>query len=125
MRWTTTNHISNHLNFGMFSFFHLTDHLHFVDHRYNGEMTDPPSAFPPAMEEACAIVERVVNEQLKQRERFPLEWDGGTGNQNWRANIAASNCYEGSKEGVGFHSDTLTYLGPYPTIASLSLGWYS
>jgi len=25
-------------------------------------------------------------------------------------------------ESVGFHSDQLTYLGPYPTIASLSLG---
>lgn len=36
--------------------------------------------------------------------------------------MAASNCYEGTKEGVGFHSDALTYLGPYPTIASLSLG---
>lgn len=42
----------------------------------------------------------------------------------WRANVAASNCYEGTKEGVGFHSDALTYLGPYPTIASLSLGKY-
>ncbi|KAJ7090276.1 hypothetical protein B0H15DRAFT_837911 [Mycena belliarum] len=62
---------------------------------YNGRMTD--------MEEACRIVERVVNEELKKRPRFPLEWAGGTGDDPcWRANVAASNCYEGGKEGVGF-----------------------
>lgn len=78
------------------------------------------------MEDACKIIERIVNEQLKQRERFPLEWGGSGIDADWRANVAASNCYEGSKEGVGFHSDQLTYLGPYPTIASLSLGlWHS
>lgn len=75
------------------------------------------------MEEACKIIERIVNEQLKQRRRFPLEWGGDTDKEAaWRANVAASNCYEGSKESVGFHSDQMTYLGPYPTIASLSLG---
>jgi alkylated DNA repair dioxygenase AlkB len=77
------------------------------------------------MEEACNIIERIVNEQIKPRKRFPLEWDGdagaGTGSA-WRANVAASNCYEGSKESVGYHSDQMTYLGPYSTIASLSLG---
>lgn len=85
-------------------------------------MTEPPEVFPPAMEEACNIVERIVNEQLKQRKRFPLEWGDEAAEESWRANVAASNCYEGSKEGVGPHSDQLTYLGPYPTIASLSLG---
>jgi len=74
------------------------------------------------MEEACQIVEQVVNEQIRQRKRFPLEWGGAGANAGWRANVAASNCYEGSKESVGFHSDQMTYLGPYPTIASLSLG---
>jgi alkylated DNA repair dioxygenase AlkB len=77
------------------------------------------------MEEACIIVERIVNEQIKQRKRFLLEWGGDSETDpgaNWRANVAASNCYEGSKESVGFHSDQMTYLGPYPTIASLSLG---
>ncbi|KAG6854922.1 hypothetical protein C0991_009745 [Blastosporella zonata] len=88
-----------------------------AQHWYNGRMTETPALFPPAMEEACEIVERIVNEQLKSRSHFPLEWDAGS----WRANVAASNCYNGSKESVGFHSDQLTYLGPYPTIASLSL----
>ncbi|KAF9458663.1 hypothetical protein BDZ94DRAFT_1284765 [Collybia nuda] len=90
---------------------------------YNGRMTDPPMVFPPEMEEACEIIERIVNEQLKQRRRFPLEWSGDINKDvAWRANVAASNCYEGSKESVGFHSDQMTYLGPCPTIASLSLG---
>lgn len=94
--------------------------------RYNGRETDPPSKFPSAMEEACSIIEHVVNEEMRNRKRLPLEW-GGVPSSNsdepiWRANFAASNLYEGAKEGVGFHSDRLTTLGPYPTIASLSLG---
>lgn len=75
------------------------------------------------MEEACAYVERIVNNEMQRRPRLPLEWAGKDFEGHiWRANVAASNCYEGTKESVGFHSDQLTYLGPYPTIASLSLG---
>jgi len=75
------------------------------------------------MEEACKIIENVVDEQMKKRKTtFSREWAGKRGDPLWRANVAASNCYQGSKESVGFHSDQLTYLGPYPTIASLSLG---
>jgi hypothetical protein len=75
------------------------------------------------MEEACELIEHVVNSEMRERKRYPLEWAGtGTEGQIWRANVAASNCYEGGKESVGFHSDQMTYLGPYPTIASLSLG---
>ncbi|KAK4051444.1 hypothetical protein OIV83_002928 [Microbotryomycetes sp. JL201] len=40
----------------------------------------------------------------------------------WTPNVSAANCYTGKDEGVGWHSDVLTHLGPYPTIASLSLG---
>ncbi|TFY59460.1 hypothetical protein EVJ58_g5759 [Rhodofomes roseus] len=97
---------------------------------YNGRTTGPPDPFPPALEEACQIIERVVNAEMHKRQRYPLEWAGevdhdenGTADHVlWRANVAASNCYEGAKESVGPHSDQLTYLGPYPTIASLSLG---
>jgi len=93
---------------------------------YNGRKTEPPSVFPDAMEEACNYVEKIVNDEMRKRKRFPLEWGGaGTEGQMWRANVAASNCYEGGKESVGFHSDQLTYLGPYPTIASLSLGEFT
>jgi hypothetical protein len=102
-------------------------------------MTDVPPVFPPEMEEACCIIERVVNEEMKKRARFPLEWAGGSANDpGWRANVAASNCYEGGKESVGlisfpfslrqrlsafrFHSDQLTYLGPYTTIGEF-ISW--
>lgn len=75
------------------------------------------------MEEACEYVEQVVNQEMRKRTRFPLEWGGnGPNDPIWRANVAASNCYEGAKESVGPHSDQMTYLGPYSTIASLSLG---
>ena len=82
------------------------------------------STFPEPMERACRIVEGIVNEELAKRKRFKLEWGspGDVSQPEWRANVAASNCYAGSKESVGWHSDQLTYLGPYPTIASLSLG---
>lgn len=90
------------------------------------------------MEEACSYIEKIVNAEMHKRDRYPLEWGGeppaGTSGSSmgsesqeekrviWHANVAASNRYEGSQEGVGFHSDQLTNLGPYPTIASLSLG---
>ena len=101
--------------------------------RYNGRPTPPPDYFPPEMEEGCEYIERIVNTELHKRERYPLEWSGESDTEGktasddeekiiWRANVAASNRYEGGSESVGFHSDQLTYLGPYPTIASLSLG---
>ncbi|KAL0947389.1 hypothetical protein HGRIS_013504 [Hohenbuehelia grisea] len=102
---------------------------------YNGKITDPPPTFPDAMEEACHIIEQLVNQEMRKRPACPLEWrppsEGPESDPSrqtsadkpiWRANVAASNCYEGGKESVGWHSDQLTYLGPYPTIASLSLG---
>ena len=93
--------------------------------RYNGRNVSPPPVFPPVMEEACEIIERVVNAEMRKRKRYPLEWAGTCAEgQIWRANVAACNCYEGGKESVGFHSDQMTYLGPYPTIASLSLGLF-
>lgn len=90
---------------------------------YNGRPTDPPDAFPDLMEEACHYIENIVNEDMLKRGRLPFEWAGHQpGEKLWHANVAAANCYEGAKESVGPHSDQLTYLGPYPTIASLSLG---
>lgn len=57
------------------------------------------------MEEACELIERVVNDQLAERDRYDMEWGGDSG---WKANVAAANCYKGAKEGVGFHTDGLT-----------------
>ncbi|KAF8636694.1 hypothetical protein AX17_003499 [Amanita inopinata Kibby_2008] len=89
---------------------------------YNGRMTEAPARFPPEMEGACKIIEQIVNDEIGKRKLFPLEWGGSGKNSLWIANVAAANCYQGAKESVGYHSDQLTYLGPYPTIASLSLG---
>ncbi|KAH8922697.1 hypothetical protein BT69DRAFT_1242913 [Atractiella rhizophila] len=84
---------------------------------YNGRKVPSSPEFTKFMEEAAKIVEVEVNKVLKTREKNELEWRG-----IWRPNVAAANCYKGSKESVGPHSDQLTYLGPYPTIASLTLG---
>jgi len=48
------------------------------------------------MEEACRIIEDVVNDALRGRRRYPLEW-GGSAEEGraWKANVAASNCYAG------------------------------
>ena len=73
-----------------------------------------PKSFPGAMEEALLYIEDLVNEQISKRKRYPLEWAGSP--KDWHANVAASNCYRGSKEGVGAHADRLTcevYCGPY------------
>jgi len=63
-----------------------------------------PNPFPGPMEEACRLLEDVVNAEMRKRKQFDLEWGG---NRRWIANVAASNCYEGVKENVGFHSDGL------------------
>ncbi|KAF9543171.1 hypothetical protein EC957_001233 [Mortierella hygrophila] len=84
---------------------------------YNGKKQDPPRRFLPEMEEAKLVVRRIVNELRKERDIHPYEVQG-----DWNCNVAAVNHYAHSKESVGFHADKLTYLGPRPTIGSLTLG---
>ncbi|KAH9449076.1 hypothetical protein MJO29_009939 [Puccinia striiformis f. sp. tritici] len=95
------------------------------------ESDSKPRYFLEEMNQAKEIIETVVNQLLinhpdtllrAQRSSVPILRYGQEWNGPWRANVAASNCYKGSKENVGWHSDQLTYLGPYPTIGSLSLG---
>ena len=129
--------------------FYSTDPEADSAHWYMGrkDHKEIPNGFLPAMEEARQIIEAFVNDYLEKRQRYGLEYDGP-----WRANVAAANCYKGRAEvglpnsfecvaawanarrfgrsrcaprlhqTVGAHADQLTYLGPYPTIASLSLG---
>jgi hypothetical protein len=78
----------------------------YVIPRYNGRPAPSPKDFPPEMEEACQYVEKIVNQQMTERDRYPLEWQGEQ--SQWKANVAASNCYRGAKEAVGFHADQLT-----------------
>ncbi|KWU43258.1 hypothetical protein RHOSPDRAFT_19812 [Rhodotorula sp. JG-1b] len=83
---------------------------------YNGTKRTA-RAFTSDQEEARLLVREFVRVLLEGRERHPLEYEGP-----WDPNVAVANCYRGSKESVGFHSDVLQYLGPFPTIASLTLG---
>ncbi|KAF9279591.1 hypothetical protein BGZ68_007813 [Mortierella alpina] len=84
---------------------------------YNGKKQDAPKRFLPEMDEAKLVVRRIVNELRKSRTIHPYEEQG-----DWNCNVAAVNHYAHSKESVGWHADKLTYLGPRPTIGSLTLG---
>jgi hypothetical protein len=66
---------------------------------------------------ARPLVEDAVNEVLKTRKKEKYEYPG-----EFSANVAFCNLYANAAECVGYHADQLTYLGPHPTIASLSLG---
>lgn len=72
---------------------------------YNGKAVHRPKRFPPLLEEACRHIEPIVIAEMRSRSRYPLEWAGPTA---WEATVAAANCYEGMKEGVGYHADALT-----------------
>lgn len=91
------------------------------DYWYAGQRSPPAPTFPAILREAARRIEPVVNaimaDRAKLGRRHALEFDGP-----WRANMAAVNHYPGAGSSVGWHGDQLTYLGPYPTIASLSLG---
>ncbi|KAG0029739.1 hypothetical protein BGZ82_007745 [Podila clonocystis] len=84
---------------------------------YNGKKQDPPRKFLKEMDEAKLVVRRIVNELRATRDLHPYEEQG-----EWKCNVAAVNHYAHSKESVGWHADKLTYLGPRPTIGSLTLG---
>ncbi|KAF9585621.1 hypothetical protein BGW38_001530 [Lunasporangiospora selenospora] len=84
---------------------------------YNGRKQDAPRRFLPEMNEAKEVIRKIVNDLRKTRDIHPYEVQG-----EWDCNVAAVNHYANSKESVGWHADKLTYLGPRPTIASLTLG---
>ncbi|WVW79995.1 hypothetical protein I302_101968 [Kwoniella bestiolae CBS 10118] len=84
---------------------------------YSGTSMVDIADYPPLLRKAADLVERAVNDSLSKRKRYPLEWAG-----EWKANCCGTNRYDGAKSSVGWHADQLTYLGPYTTIASLSLG---
>ncbi|SCV69990.1 BQ2448_1384 [Microbotryum intermedium] len=68
-------------------------------HWYNGTKRQG-RFFTPLMDQARSLIQPLANSILG----------------------SPANCYRGAEEGVGAHSDVLTCLGPFPTIASLSLG---
>lgn len=80
---------------------------------YNGQSISGIRPFNAEMLEAHAIIESRTRDWLRQR---------GELDQDWTANVAFANLYDGRDSAVGYHSDQLSFLGPIPTIASLSLG---
>lgn len=74
-------------------------------------------AFNPDLYEARPIIEDTVNRVLKGRAKEKYEYA-----DPFKANVAFCNLYANAAECVGYHADQLTYLGPHPVIASLSLG---
>ncbi|PWW77824.1 hypothetical protein C7212DRAFT_177057 [Tuber magnatum] len=73
---------------------------------YQGITLPPPRAFTPSMSTAAGLVEKHFR---------TLEPRG-------RITAALVNCYAGPQQGVGFHTDALTYIGPRAIICTLSLG---
>ncbi|ORY25822.1 hypothetical protein BCR39DRAFT_566183 [Naematelia encephala] len=84
---------------------------------YTGSDLGQFKDYPTLLKLAADMIEPVVNAALEKRARYPYEWAG-----KWRASVCGTNRYDGASSSVGWHADQLTYLGPYATIASLSLG---
>lgn len=93
---------------------------------YNGSTLSDVREILPTMREVSKLVDKAVNDEIKKRirEHYPdkkkLKYQPPPG--SWTPNAAFVNCYDGPQQNVGWHTDQLTYLGPHPTIGSLSLG---
>jgi len=73
---------------------------------YQGITLPPPRAFTLSMSTAAGLAEKYFR---------TLEPRG-------QITAALVNCYSGPQQGVGFHTDALTYIGPRAIICTLSLG---
>ncbi|KAK9473280.1 uncharacterized protein V1510DRAFT_363746 [Dipodascopsis tothii] len=84
---------------------------------YNGAPIEDIKKFGGSMITAKKLVESTVNSDIISRgyKRYQCK-------EKWKADCAVCNRYTGPNESVGWHSDRLTYIGPMPVIASLSLG---
>ena len=98
---------------------------HTTQYKYGGTYRSDTRQITPHMRAVSGKVQTAVNEEIRKRirEYYPggkkLKFQSP---REWMPNAAFANCYDGPSEGVGFHSDELTYLGPRPVIGSLSLG---
>ncbi|KAG4304185.1 hypothetical protein PORY_002366 [Pneumocystis oryctolagi] len=84
---------------------------------HNGSEIINVREFPEEMNNVRILVKDIVNKVMSSREL--LEYQDLN---EWDPNFAVANLYSNAKENVGYHSDQLTYLGPMPTIACISLG---
>ncbi|KAK3990087.1 alpha-ketoglutarate-dependent dioxygenase alkB 3 [Cladorrhinum sp. PSN332] len=91
---------------------------------YNGARLADVRTLTPQLERVRSRVQEVVNREIQARIQShqngkKLKYQSPS---PWTPNAALVNCYNGPQESVGWHTDQLTYLGPGPVIASLSLG---
>ncbi|KAH8719563.1 hypothetical protein GQ44DRAFT_687516 [Phaeosphaeriaceae sp. PMI808] len=96
-----------------------------TEYIYDGRKVTDVRQTLPEMLKACPQVEAAVNREVTHRIQTHYPNAQKLHHQSphpWKANTALVNCYATAKQSVGFHSDQLTYLGPRPIIASLSLG---
>ncbi|KTW26406.1 hypothetical protein T552_02887 [Pneumocystis carinii B80] len=84
---------------------------------HNGLEIKNVREFPEEMNVVRLLVKDIVNKTLSKRENLKYQYLG-----EWDPNIVVANLYSNAKESLGYHSDQLTYLGPMPTIACISLG---
>lgn len=84
---------------------------------HNGSEIKNIREFPQEMIVVRVLVKDIVNKILSKRKPLKYQYLG-----EWDPNIAVTNLYSNAKENLGYHSDQLTYLGPMPTIACISLG---
>ena len=96
-----------------------------TEYVYNGSYVPDVAQTTPEMLRVSSIVRKTVNEEINRRIRDYYA-DGKRlkfqSLEDWKPNASFVNCYDGAKESVGYHSDSLTYLGPRAVIGSLSLG---
>lgn len=74
------------------------------------------------MHQATQLVEMAVEKAVRERCDRLGRRPWGVSGRPWTVNAAFVNRYKGAAQSVGYHTDELTYLGPMPVIASLSLG---
>ena len=98
---------------------------HATEYKYGGTYRSDLRQITPHMRAVSGKVQAAVNEEIRKRIRD--YYPGGKklkfqSPKEWMPNAAFVNCYDGPSEGVGYHSDELTYLGPRAVIGSMSLG---
>jgi alkylated DNA repair dioxygenase AlkB len=86
-----------------------------VDYHYQGAQTIP-RVMTSQMQLAADLIQSEVNKVYKTRPKLPCEPN------EWNPDLVVANLYADGNEHVGPHSDKLTYIGPRPIIASLTLG---
>lgn len=79
-------------------------------YRYNGKPVDTSRKYSQTMEACSDRVQQLVRQTDKE------------GTAQWLSDACIANYYADESQSVGFHSDQLTYIGPRPVIAALTLG---